>query len=375
MSDMSPPHYIMLAKLYAKQQQQEASLHTLKDGWNNYTGDKTLGLLYAQALTDNNLKSEATDILKHLTESHPTDDEVLISGALIHVELKNLEEAEKLLLIATESKQKDSAWHFLGQLYEQQDMTKQAIEAFLQVKKGNNFIPAISRAANLKSETQGIEAAQEMLRNLHEQHPLSTPRLIQIEAELLRENSNYPAALALYNEALTLEPQDQNLLYGRAMVLDFSNDIAGMERDLKAILAINPKSATALNALGYTLADKTSRLEEAKEYIYQAYKIRPKDPAIIDSLGWIYYRLGEYAKAEVLLTQAYSLFQDQEVAAHLGEVLWIQNKKEQALKIWIDGLKRSPNSKKLIETMKRFNINVNIEKDTPTEPKPTIDHK
>ncbi len=357
--DMAPPHFIMLAKLYARANQPQASLETLEAGWNKFTGDKTLGLLYGQALADHQRTDDALDILDSLTEMHPDDEEILISAALINAELGQYKKAEALFTDATETKQRDNAWYFLGQLYEQQSQTAKAINAYKSVQEGKNLTSAITRATTLIKDTQSLADAQQYLRGLHDSHPNRIPRLIQIEAELVRDNDDLEQALALYNEAIELEPTDGNLLYGRAMVRDLTGDIPGMEEDLQAILAQDPNSSIALNALGYTLADKTDRLEEAQAYIERAYILNPNDPAIIDSLGWVYFKLGDLEKAEILLTQAYTMFKDQEVAAHLGEVLWVQNKKEQALKVWIDGLRHNPTGKTLIDTLKRFNIDVN----------------
>ncbi|GAA3922744.1 tetratricopeptide repeat protein [Litoribacillus peritrichatus] len=361
--EMTPPHYIMLAKLYSKANDEKASLNTLSTGWNNYTGDKTLGLLYGQALADDKQTKAAVKVLDDLLEEHPSDDEVILTSALLKAELGYFDESEALLLQTTDTKQKNNSWYFLGQLYEQQNKHEQAIHAYSQVGEGKNLISAVTRATTIIKDTQGLDLAREYLRGLHQTIPDQTPRLIQIEAEFLRDANELSEALTLYNEALELEPNDSNLLYGRAMVFDLSNDIVSMEADLKTIINNNPNNAIALNALGYTLADKTDRLEEAKDYIERAFTLNPKDPAIIDSLGWIYFRLGDVQKAELLLAQAYTLFKDQEVAAHLGEVLWVQGKKEQALKVWIDGLRRNPTGAKLISTMKRFNIDVNLKKD------------
>jgi len=368
--EMTPPHYIMLAKLHTKTENMDAALETLETGWDNYTGDKTLGLLYSQALADKQQPEEALAILEFLVEQHPSDDEILISGALINAELGQHEQAAALFLQATNTKQSDNAWFFLGQLHEQQNDPQNAIEAYSQVKQGPNLISSITRATTLTRKHKGLEAARQYLQNLHTTLPTKTPRLLQIEAELMHEENNLQEALSLYNTALTLDPTDGNLLYGRAMILDLTGDLPGMERDLKTILSKDPNSAIALNALGYTLADKTDRLEEALQYIEKAYILNPNDPAIIDSLGWIYFKLGDLEKAEALLMKAYSLFKDQEVAAHLGEVLWIQNKKEQGLKIWIDGLRRNPQGPKLLETMKRYNIDVNLEKEGSEQPTP-----
>jgi Flp pilus assembly protein TadD len=127
-----------------------------------------------------------------------------------------------------------------------------------------------------------------------------------------------------------------------------------MEKDLRLIIKRDPDNAMALNALGYTLSDRTTRYAEAKALIEQAHRITPEDPAVLDSLGWVNYRMGNLDEAERLLRQALERFPDQEVAAHLGEVLWANGKQREARQIWGKFLKDQPDSPTLRSTIKRL---------------------
>ncbi|MCY1417163.1 putative PEP-CTERM system TPR-repeat lipoprotein [compost metagenome] len=138
------------------------------------------------------------------------------------------------------------------------------------------------------------------------------------------------------------------------MLAEKRNDLAQMEKDLRAIIAREPDNAMALNALGYTLSDRTTRYAEAKSLIEQAHKINPEDPAVLDSLGWVNYRMGNLDEAERLLRQALERFPDHEVAAHLGEVLWAQGKQREARKVWSNALKDQPDSPILRSTVLRL---------------------
>jgi Flp pilus assembly protein TadD len=138
------------------------------------------------------------------------------------------------------------------------------------------------------------------------------------------------------------------------MLAEKRGDLALLESDLRFILEREPDNAMALNALGYTLADRTTRFSEAKALIEQAHQLDPNDPAIIDSLGWVNYRLGNLTEAERLLRKALKQFPDQEVAAHLGEVLWAQGKQKEARQVWRDALKAQPDSKILRSTLQRL---------------------
>ena len=138
------------------------------------------------------------------------------------------------------------------------------------------------------------------------------------------------------------------------MIADKRNDLAQLEADLQLIIERDPNNAMALNALGYTLADRTDRLEEARQLIEQAHLLEPNDAAITDSLGWVYYRLGDLQSAERLLREAFNAFPDAEVAAHFGEVLWQLGKRKQAQQVWNKALKSQPNNAVLLETMQRL---------------------
>jgi Flp pilus assembly protein TadD len=155
-------------------------------------------------------------------------------------------------------------------------------------------------------------------------------------------------------KALLQYPDDLNLLYTRAMQAEKRNDLAQMEKDLRLIIKRDPENAMALNALGYTLSDRTTRYAEAKVLIEQAHKLNPEDPAVLDSLGWVNYRLGNLDEAERLLRMALERFPDQEVAAHLGEVLWANGKQREARQIWEKFLKEQPESPILRSTIKRL---------------------
>ena len=178
--------------------------------------------------------------------------------------------------------------------------------------------------------------------------------LYLVEAELLIGRSKKSEALAVYSRGLDVAPAEPRLLYARAMLRMDTNDLAGGESDLRKVLEADPDSADALNALGYTLVDRTDRLGEATALIEKAIKIKPDEPAIIDSYGWAQYRLGNLDKAAKLLRQAYAKQPDSEVAAHLGEVLWVSGDRDEARRIWEQGRKKDAENKVLIETMKRL---------------------
>jgi tetratricopeptide (TPR) repeat protein len=178
-------------------------------------------------------------------------------------------------------------------------------------------------------------------------------QLYLIEIESLSKQQRFDAAWQRMAEALEQFPEDLNLIYTRAMLAEKRGNLAGLEQDLRFIIEREPDNAMALNALGYTLADRTTRYAEAHELIARAYELNPDDPAILDSLGWVNYRMGNLAEAEKLLRQALERMPDHEVAAHLGEVLWVSGQQDAARKVWRQALSETPDSSVLQETLKR----------------------
>ena len=179
-------------------------------------------------------------------------------------------------------------------------------------------------------------------------------QLVMIEAQLLSDRGLEQEVLAFLDEVLVDQPENIDLLYFRAMTGERFDRLDVLEYDLRRILEIDPENADALNALGYTLTDRTDRHEEALLLIEEALALKPDEPAFIDSMGWVQYRLKNYEVAIEYLRRALSLFQNDEVAAHLGEVLWITGEKTEAREVWNKALELAPESEILQDVMRRF---------------------
>ena len=184
--------------------------------------------------------------------------------------------------------------------------------------------------------------------------PESIIEVYLIEGQLLHDEELYVAAMDLYSEGLQEFPGHSDLLYARALMAEEIDRIDLLEADLKLILAEDPENASALNALGYTLADHNSRVYEALGYIKKALEIRPDDPAVMDSMGWVQFRLGNYAEAETYLRKAFGVLEDAEIAGHLVELLWAQGNFDEANKVMNDTLKRYPEDEYLLELKQRL---------------------
>lgn len=179
-----------------------------------------------------------------------------------------------------------------------------------------------------------------------------------LEADILAKRQRAADALRVYDRALGNLPDDPRLLYARALLAVDAGDVAGGERDLRRVVELKPDDAEALNALGYTLADHNKggdpRQQEALALIQRALKLKPDEPAIIDSMGWVRYRLGELDASLESLKRAYSKQPDADIAAHLGEVLWARGERDEARRVWDEGRRKDAKNKALLETIRRL---------------------
>lgn len=346
---------LLRARLLQSLNRGDEALPLLKKSVSQYPDDKRLGLTYARTLVEQNRMAEAKVQFASLVEQYPEDDELRFSLALVCLEGKSWDEAEGYLqeLIERDS-HVDSAHLNLGRIAEERNDPEGALVEYALVGPGNEYLPAQLRQADiLISHGRGAEASKK-LALARDAQPDYAIQLYLIEAETLAANNQTDRAWNTLQQALKQYPDDLNLLYSRAMLAEKRNDLEQMERDLRAIIQREPDNAMALNALGYTLSDRTTRYAEAKALIQQAYDLSPDDPAVLDSLGWVNFRLGNLDEAERLLRQALERFPDQEVAAHLGEVLWANGKQREAKKIWGTFLKENPDSPILRKTILRL---------------------
>jgi tetratricopeptide (TPR) repeat protein len=198
--------------------------------------------------------------------------------------------------------------------------------------------------------------AFDWLQRMRIQYPDQAARYYLIEVELLREQGTPEQVMALFDTAIGALPESNELLYARGLYAATQKRVDILERDLLRVIANDPKHADALNALGYTLADQTDRYQEALDYIQRALALKPDSAAILDSMGWVLFRLGRNQEAIGYLRQAYDRLPDAEIAAHLGEVLWVTGEQQQAREIWQGILDKTPQSEHVLEVMRRLKI-------------------
>lgn len=345
------------ARTLHKLNKPEEALEWLDDLHDAMPKHKGIGVLRARILIDLKRYSEARAAFQYLYQLFPDDASIQLSLGLLNIELLEFDEAIATLTPLTLSRPiADEAYFYLARIAELQEDLPRALRNLHQVQQGRQFLPAQLQIMRLLIDMEGIDAARDHLSKTRGQYPQFNTELVQLEIELLIKDNNYPEAYAVANMAIDDDPENVDLLYSRGLIAEKLNNIPQLEADLRKIIKLHPDNAEAMNALGYTLADKTDRFAEALALVQQALVLAPQNPAIIDSLGWIHYRLGDLNKALELLQLAYNDFPDHEVAAHLGEVLWQLNRPQEAEDIWRQGLEEKADSPVLMETLKRFNV-------------------
>lgn len=318
--------------------------------------DSRLRLEYARLLTASDMEAARAQF-EILSVQSPDDADLLLSLALINREIGDDMVARAYLkkLLDT-GKRRDEAFYYLGRIAEDQKQASEALENYMQVGDSRQYLAASQRIGKILVEGGQIDASYAWFAQQRRQIPARSEQLYGIEADILSNAGAALAAMAVLNAGIEDFPDSSSLRYARSMLGQQQNDMALMEADLRAILARDPNNATALNALGYTLADQTDRFDEAYKLIARALELDPDEPAILDSMGWVLYRQGEFERAIEYLTRAYANFPDPEVAAHLGEVLWVKGDTEAALQIWRGALLKAPDHPVLQETLQRLGV-------------------
>jgi tetratricopeptide (TPR) repeat protein len=318
---------------------------------------KGIGVLRARILIDLKRFSEACAAFQYLAQAFPDDYSIQLSLGLLHMELEEDDQAIAVLSPLTlHNKMADEAYFYLARIAEKQQDTARALRNYRAIQQGRHFLSAQFKAAQLLIQREDINAARDYLTHRRSEFPDYNIGLVQLEVELLIKYEKTEEAYQLVDTALIESPDNIKLLYSRGLLAEKLGNILQLETDLRHIISLSPDNAEAINALGYTLADKTDRIDEGMVLIQQAMALAPNNPAIIDSLGWAHYRLGDLQQALTLLQQAFNDFPDHEVAAHLGEVLWQLKRTSEAKSIWQQGLEQEPDSPIIKDTLQRFNL-------------------
>ncbi len=320
----------------------------------NRKNDFNLRMAYARLLTDAKRFDDARRQFEILSVQAPNNVDVLYALGLLYLQINRLDDAEQYFTRLTQLKKRVfNSNYYLGRIAEERNELDKASDLYLGVHGGENYFDARIRLSLILAKQGEIDKALSNIRSIEKPKDSNRLILIQAEGEILTEEKRYQEAMDLFNKEIE-EKNHADLLYSRAMLAEKMGLLDILETDLKAIIAEDADNATALNALGYTLADRTERIDEAYGYITRAYELSSSDFYILDSMGWVLYRLGRLDEAIDFLQRALELRNDPEIAAHLGEVLWVLGNKQAAKEIWETALKDTPTDDRLLEVIERF---------------------
>ncbi|MEE4637392.1 MAG: tetratricopeptide repeat protein [Wenzhouxiangella sp.] len=316
----------------------------------------TLGLAEAQTLRNLNRLDEALTVLAEL----PASPDVLYSQASYRFEAGQAEAArESWQQLADWAPVEDSDQHafMVAWLAEYLELPEQAASWYARVRGGPQVDRAMIRRAVLLATDGRLAEARQLLKLARDtEQPDQRERAYLVEAEILADRGEHDEALLLLSEALRESPNSIALLYARAITAVESDDLGLAEQDLRRIIRIDGENAMALNALGYTLTDRTSRHSEAYRLIRRALELAPEEPAILDSMGWVYFRLGQPETALPYLERAAAGEDNPEILAHLAEVLWHLDQTERAGEVLREASLRHPDNEDLTDVAQRLEI-------------------
>lgn len=347
---------LLHSQLLYQDQQPAQALALLKAKLAGHPDSKQLRLQYIRLLALTDLPRARADLVA-LAERYPDDADLQFSLALLNREAGLRAEASALLNALVAGNQRVEDAHLqLGLMAEEARRLDEAIGHYRAIRQGRNVVPATARLVHLLAEQDRLPLARLYLHQLRIERPALAVSLYRMEAGLLVDEGDFTAANQLLAESLTAHPNNIDLLYTRSLVSEKLRDMAAIETDLRAILSQDADNSAALNALGYTLANFTQRYDEAHDLIERALQLSPRDPAILDSFGWVLYRQGRHREAVTQLRAALAMDSDAEIAAHLGEVLWVSGKQDEAREVWSEALQQSPDNAVLKETLERLHV-------------------
>jgi tetratricopeptide (TPR) repeat protein len=311
---------------------------------------------YARVLVAERKYTESRIEFQTLSKDFPNNVDVVFAVGVLSLQLQDyaLAEANFKRLLVLPYRDKNTARLHLGQIAEEQKNYPEALRWYDEVEGGEQYLQAQIRHALVLSKQGKLDAARAHLRQIDVNSDQARVQLLLTEAQLLRDANQPREAFDLLGNALQSMPDQPELLYDYAMLAEKLERLDLLEANLRKLISLQPDRAHAYNALGFSLADRNLRLPEAQGLLEKALELAPDDPFIIDSMGWLMYRMGRHQQALEFLRKAYTTRPDAEIAAHLGEVLWVAGQRREAEKIWLEAAKKTPDNDALNSTIKRF---------------------
>ena len=327
----------------------------LKKALVKYPSNLKMSKMLAQVFIKDEHYKEALDLYRKIISNNPLDVESQFAEGLIYLQLNQEGEAEGIFRkLEGQTEWKYQADFYLGKIKEKQGSYKKALEFYDKVSDGAFVFDASLSAISLLQRDKQFNEANERLSALQSKFPKQIVRLTLIQAELFSQQKNYEKSFEILSKALAENPNQKEYLYARALIAEHLSKLDVVEGDLNKILAIEPNNVETLNALGYSLLNNPSRYVDAEKFLKKALSLSPNEAVIIDSYGWLQFKLGNFSGALNYLQQAYDKQKEPEIAAHLAEVMWVSGKKDEAEKLVSRLIRENPADEYLKDVEKRI---------------------
>jgi tetratricopeptide (TPR) repeat protein len=347
---------LLMAAVLIKQNRIAESRQLVDHAAQEGHGGVDLRLGYAQMLLEARQNEPAEEELQAVLKAAPDNVDAQLAYGLVLLEAGDLAAASRQFdALAKRPEHAVEAAYFSGRIDELRGQPAAAILQYEKVNAGKEALDAAVRRAALLIEVGQLDAGADTFDHLRDAYPQLAAHLAVVEGDALAQTGHDDDAAVIYEEALKQAPDDEDLLYGQSLILEREGHIDAAEANLRHVLAHSPNDPRALNALGYMMVDHAEHLDEAKKLIGRALEMAPNDPAIMDSMGWAQFKTGNTTDSLTWLQKAFAQFPDAEIGAHLGEVLWTLDRREEAQKIWAAAQKTAPDDPVLAETLKRLN--------------------
>ncbi len=315
-------------------------------------------LFHARMLLEQKQYVLAREEFLHLLQQRPGNAEIAFAVAMISLQLGELERAEQELRAALAgtggNKDENTLYFYLGQLGEARQDEAAALTYYRQVTGGERHYDAQLRVAYLLNKQGQTEQATGVLQQIKAGNDEQRVQLLLIEAQFLREAKREGESFKVLSQGLTRFPEHPEMLYQAALTADKLKKYDTFEQLIRKLIKVEPNNAHAYNALGYGWLERNVRVAEAMELVQKAHALLPDDAAILDSVGWGYFRLNNLEQSIVFLRRAFAANPDPEIAAHLGEVLWVKGERTEAEAIWRDSARKHPDNKILQAVIRKF---------------------
>ena len=351
--------YLLKAALYKKKGKIDNVISVYQEAIDKLDKSSLIRIEYARVLLEKKLRQDALEQLEIIVDENNDDNQILYSIGMLAMEIKAYDHARRFFKQLYQFQEyKEQAAFLLGILAYQEQKNDLAFEWFSKIKSEKYQYESLLRKSIILSEQKRYKMAIDLLDGYLTTSAAADKKqqinLLRLKADIFNQAKLYNKAYDTFTDALLINPNHPELLYSRAMLAEKLGKIDLSEKDLLLIIKKNPQNSNALNALGFILTENTTRYTDAKKYIEKALEISPNDMAIIDSMGWVLYKLGKLQESLVYLKQAYNLKHDPEIAAHYGEVLWLTDQKDKAKQIWQSVLIKNPQHEVLKATMTRY---------------------